>query len=308
MYCHLEHKICLSETSEHTPLYSWSLQEFDKNKKKIGPDQIPWFWSLYFTANELDRSYSLKLNKSSEEKKEEEYIWAKMHSGICRDGEWKDAVSYSMFGTERETKDFKLRISKIDENEDKKDIPKCHIWGCPSYTSEVDFIHETEDDAVIIFLYLSGKQFNKIDNLIKNGRIDILEIQLSGVSGFYSEWSPSIKTNNIKILTNDLNFQKFTRKNKCKIDPPRLGNVSEFNITATQRHKMNLRHDIRIIDIDELFADPEKEEFDEKKEENLAAKDSLILSQLAGNEKALKNLGRPIWFIFIILCFLLFGL
>lgn len=59
----LENKILLSEDSEYKNLYSWSLQEFNKEGEKIGKDQIPWCWSLYFTASELRLCHSFEINK-----------------------------------------------------------------------------------------------------------------------------------------------------------------------------------------------------------------------------------------------------
>lgn len=303
---HLENKIVLSEESEYKSLYSWSLQELDKSGQKIGLDQIPWAWSLYFTASEFLSSYSLVVK--DEPTKEKEHISAKLHPGICRDGKWKRDVSYSMFGTARRIKSFELCISKIEENKDNKDnkdSKKCHIWGSPSYTTEIDFRNETTEDIVIINLYVSDQQFYKLVDLIKLGRIDILEIRLNGVSGFYSEWSPAISTNHIKILTDDSKDQKVIMKDGCKIEPPRLGAVGEFNITAIQRHKLNPKQDVGIIDVDQLFEEPENEDLDEQNEEKSPDKNTLILTQLVRNEEALNKLSTPLWLIFMAFCALL---
>ncbi len=210
-----------------------------------------------------------------------------------------------MFGTNRKINKFDLCILKDEENNGQK---KCHIGGVVSYTVEVDFMNETVDDAVIIYLYFSSQQFNKLAKLIKSQGVDILEVRLSQVSGFYSEWSPSINTNNIKIL-GDPESQKIIMQDGCEIDPPRLGDVDEFNMTITQRHKLNLKQDLRSVSLDKLFegSDNYEEEFLEKKkcQNSQRDQDSLILSQLVCNEATFRKLRRPIWLIFIGLCVLL---
>lgn len=60
---HLENEVLLSEKSKYKSLYSWSLQEFNKEGRQIGADQIPWEWSLYFTASELRHDHSININR-----------------------------------------------------------------------------------------------------------------------------------------------------------------------------------------------------------------------------------------------------
>jgi len=342
---HLERKIKLSEEPEFKNLYSWSLQELNEEGEKVGSDQVPWEWSLYFTASEVRYNNTIDIEKSDEPSEEEntaqthesESITAILHPGICRDGKYlEDDTSYSMFGTNRRIKQFGLRIQ---ENKEGGDREGCHIWGCVSYTTEVDFRDETTDDTVEIYLSLSPTQFNTIAELIKTRRADILQVRLGRVSGFYSEWSPSISTNNIKILAASKD-QEVIARDGCEIEPPRLGDVGEFNLMVTQRHKLNPKQDLRSINIDKLFEDPndyeedvneeqEYQEFQPDKDSLILAqledpddyeedvneeqeyqelqpdKDSLILAQLARNEVTLAKLRTPIWLIFFVLCFLL---
>jgi hypothetical protein len=306
---HLEKKILLNNESEYNSLYSWSLQEFNNENEKIGSDQIPWQWSLYFTASEFRYIYSIDINKSDESaiddseesNRESEVITAILHSGVCRDGEsLENEVLYSMFGTNRLLNHLDLKIYKVKED----DNERCHIWGGVSYTSEIDFRDETVDDYVIIKLGLSPQRFDKIAELIKNQRVDVLEITLSMVSGFYAEWSPSISTSMIKILTNsilgDSQDQEVITLDDCEIDPPRLGDIGEFSMRIIQRNKLNPKQDLRSINIDELFEEPDDEE--NLLEEQKYKENSSMLSQLVRNEAALTKLHIPVWFIFIILC------
>lgn len=310
---HLDRKIKLSEELEYKNLYSWSLQELNEEGEKVGRDQVPWIWNLYFTASELRYSRSIDIEQegdsveecTSPKAQEREIIYAILHPGICQDGRWlEDDTSYSMFGTNRKIKQFGLRISKTEKDSDEK----CRVWGCVSYTTEVDFREETTDDTVEIYLSLSPDRFNDIADQIKSQRIDILQIGLGRVSGFYSEWSPSISTNKIKILAAS-NDQEVLSSEGCKIYPPRLGNVGEFNITLTRRHRLNPKQDLRAIDIDKVFDESEYYEEDvtedQKYQQSQPNKDSLMLAQLIRNEVALARLRTPVWLIFIVLCILL---
>jgi len=308
---HLNRKIRLSEESEYKNLYSWSLQELDEDGEKIGSDQIPWAWSLYFTASELRYSKSIEIEKVPDDEEDEisskdkdgESIYVILHPGICRDGHWlEDDTSYSMLGTDRKIKQFGLKISKAAEDNDEQ----CHIWGCVSYTAEMDFRDETVDDTVEIYLSLKPKQFGQIAEQLKSRQVDAFQVRLGGVSGFYSEWSPSISTSNIKILAAS-DDQEVQIPEGCKIEPPRLGNVREFSLTATERHKLDPKQDLRPIDIDKVFEEVEdyKEDFSEEYQSPEVDKSELLLAQLARNEVAFSKLSTPVWLIFIILCILL---
>ena len=50
---HLERKLRFKTNSEHNSLYSWSVVELDELREQVGEDQIPWAWTLYFTATEI---------------------------------------------------------------------------------------------------------------------------------------------------------------------------------------------------------------------------------------------------------------
>ena len=179
-----------------------------------------------------------------------------------------------------------------------------------SNTSEVDFRDETLDDSVV-YLWLAQKIFNKLVEIIEARRADIVEVRLGGVSGFYSEWSPSIRTNSIKVLT--LNYQEIIRPDNCKIDPPRLGEVHEFNIRIVQRNSINPKQALSGINLDKLFeeSDDYGEDDHEQKQEVIESQPGVsgqLLAQLARNELTLSKLRIPLWLIFVALLFLLFTL
>lgn len=310
---HLERKIRLSEGSEYKSLYSWSLQEFNDEGETIGNDQVPWKWSLFFTASELRYYHSIVIGKSKESDdennkvpvEERERISAILHSGRCDDGEYLEYdTSYSMFGADRRIKKFSLEILRLNEGKEKE---QCYALGWVSFTADTDFQVETMDDTVIITLVLAQNRFNKLIELIQAQRADSVLVSLERVSGFYSEWSPDVSTNKIKILTQS-NKQKIILPENCKIDPPRLGDVGEFEITIIQRNKINPKQNLGGIDIDKLFEEPENEEEVLEQLENWTSQpetNSLLIAQLARNQAILAKLRTPIWLIFITLLLLL---
>lgn len=301
----LEHKIFLSEETEFMCLNSWSIQECDTDGKKIGRAKISWPWSLYFTASDLRYEYSIGICNyvcdDEEPIQEEEVITGILHSGICRDGANLAAeAQYSMLGTDRLISHFDLRIHKIGNDS----IERCNLWGSVSHTSEVDCSYETYDDVVIANIYLLPERFEKIAELIKGRHTDILELILKGVYGFYSEWTPSISTDNIKILT-DSEDQQVEGCEDLDIKPLRLGDVSEFDLRIIQRNKLNPRQDLRSINIEKLFEDSNDSE-DAPDACRGTDKSQLMPGLLACNEMALKKLNVSIWFVFSVLCFIFF--
>ena len=259
MNYHIDREIRLSEESQFKNLYSWSLQEFSSDGNKIGADLIPWSWALDFTASELRHHKTIRIEKSDAHQgevndsgaaRESEIIQAILHPGTCRNGAWlEDDIPFSMFGTDRKTDDFNLRVYRLKDGDTTE---SCTLWGCVSHTFELDFQNSKQDDAVEIQLCLSPARFNDLAEAVKTRRADVVEVSLRGASGIYSEWSPSIFTRNVKILTAD-DDHKVVLPEGCAIAPLRLGPVREFELTVIQRSKLNPKQDFGRIDIREFF-------------------------------------------------------
>lgn len=299
----IENKIQLSEEAEYKSLYKWSLQEFNSDGKQIGRDQIPCPWSLYFTASSLSHYSSIDINEHVDENDEgaaeNESISAILHSGTCRDGKnLEDDVYYSMFGTKRTIKTFDLVIHKLKDENDKE---TCRMWGAVSYTCDVDFRDETTDDVVQIWTSLSPKRFDNLVEQIKSKCVDILRVRLSGVSGFYSDWSPSITAHSIKILTGSPKEQKVIIQEGGEINPPRLGHVNEFDLSIVSTNNLNPKLNLNGVDMDKLF---EESYGDNEDQESAPDKESLMLATLQQNEALLKKLLTPLWLILAALFFI----
>lgn len=306
---HLDNKIRLNDKTEHESLYSWCLQEINSEGEQIGSDLIPWEWSFHFTASELRLSQGFEFGELSffddEEKEQEEepkfqdaeVITAIIHPGICTDGKWlDDDPRFSMLGTNRAITDFSIRISPVDEGEKEY----CKVWGCVSYTSEIDFRDETTPDTVEIYLGLTKERFYKLAELISNKSIDVARIGISRVSGFYSDWSPSISTNSVKVLARG-SEQEIDIPEGCKIDPPKLGSVGKFDLTLITRSKLDPKQNFNTLNISKLFEDDYEMYEEEEEIEQPEDIKKLLLAQIANNQAELLKLKTPIWFIAILL-------
>lgn len=311
---HLDNEIRLNNKTENESLYSWCLQEINSEGTQVGRDLIPWNWSFHFTASELrliqgfefgEESFLDDDEKVSEDENKEfqdtEVITATLHPGICTDGKWlEDDPRFSMLGTDRTITEFSLRISAVDEGGKEY----CNVWGCVSYTSEIDFSDETTPDTVQIYLGLSKERFDRLADLISSKTIDVVRIGVSRVAGFYCDWSPSITTNSVKVLARG-SEQEIDVPDGCEIEPPRLGDVEKFDLTLITRGKFNLKQNFNTLNISKIFED--EYEVYEEEEEIVEPEDvnKLLLTQIARNQAELLKLKKPVWFAAIFLGLLL---
>lgn len=240
---HLSRKVVLSQESEYASLYKWSLRECDDAGEQQGRDQVPWNWSVVFTATELTLGEDLqfkvevplwKERKDDEEEaitsEEREYIRAELRPGYFADPD--GGARYSMFGTDRAIKSFQLSIYK---REDETKPERCYAWGSLSYTTEVDLgREETTDDTLQFYLHVSAQRFAHYVEMVRKYPANIIVLRLGRVRGLYSEWSPSIFANRIKVLTNVEDHQLAIPEG-CPITPPTLGRIGEFSITFLTR-------------------------------------------------------------------------
>ena len=301
---HLEKQIRLNNKTKYQSLYSWCLEEIDDTGEKTDRDWIPWKWRFYFTVSELRLDQSLRLDDEQDKAKgfeESQIIAGNLHPGICTDGKYlEDDPRFSMLGTDREITDFGIRIHAISGDESEY----CKIFGFVSYTSEIDFYEQTEPDFIQITVGLSEDKFNQLANLISNKMIDVARINVSKVSGFYSEWSPDITTRSVKVLTSQKKDQKVIMPEGCKIDPPSLGKVGEFELTLITRCKLFPKQNFETLNISKLFE--EEDDFSEEEIQIDEHEDinKLLLTAIVQNQLEILKLRVPIWIIAILLVIL----
>jgi len=309
---HLNRKVALRQKSEYSSLDKWSLQEHDDDGKQLDSGQVPWPWSVVFTSTEMTLSEELTVNTNkitfntenvsgrisntleiSEEHEitteERYYICAELRPGYFLD---PDSVPrYSMFGTDRKIKSFKLWIYK---REDETKPEHCYAWGMLSYTTEIDFRNETNDDTLQFYLHVSAARFAKYVEMMRKYPANVLTLRLRLVEGLYSEWTPSIYTDRIKVLTNFQDHQ-FTIPEGCEILPFTLGRVGEFRIAfITRRDCDKPAREIKLSNED-LPGDVVEKTQSPSEEALLLQRDALELAVQHGQR--MKYLSYAAWII-----------
>ena len=179
---HLEHGLRLHTEPKHKSLYSWAIQEIDAQGKQIGSDQIPWQWTVFFTATscvladniEIESRFRAGETAAPPEIEQRQVIRAQLRPGSPYDGEYFDQTTFSMFGTGRAIKSFQLEIHPIADPAEQQ---RCSAWGSVSYTTEIDFRNDTSDDCIFFYLFVKPETFARYGAKIAHGLVD--EIVLS---------------------------------------------------------------------------------------------------------------------------------
>lgn len=226
---HLEGTVVLNDKPEHTNLYKWSLNEVGEPSLKFKTDQIPWTWSLYFLLSDIELHAVFKLDPWGAEDEAaakitaRDFIRANLRPG-SRLG--PDLVHFSMFGTNRRIEDITLTVRPAVDG-----VEHCRAWGVVSYTTDHDFRDVTTDDSLGFELYLSPEHFAQLANRVAARAVGGGCLRVDSVSGFYSDWSPSISTYHVKVLT-DESTHKVEIPEGCKFIPPRLETVRAFDLSV----------------------------------------------------------------------------
>ena len=93
---------------------------------------------------------------------------------------------------------------------------------------------ETSEDCVIFYLQVKPSTFDGYASRISAGTADEVILRVARVDGFYSEWSPSISTRNVKVLTRGREHS-LQLPDDLEIEPLRLGSVGETALTINAR-------------------------------------------------------------------------
>jgi hypothetical protein len=226
----LDNRVVLSSERENKSLYPWSIKEFNNGGQQIVRDQVPWDWSLYFEVAELIPTCRIQSRRAADDQAGSfdlsEFLCGKLKPCVRS----REAGHYSMFGTQRTINEFDIFIYKADDDKD-----RCHLWGSTSFASDIDFEDVLTPDCVGVYVHLSAQKFDQLMKFVKFPRPTSAEIRLTGVDGFYSEWSPSIRTDSIKVLAN-ASDQGLENPEGLTLKPPVLGNVREFDFTLRQKY------------------------------------------------------------------------
>jgi hypothetical protein len=256
----LDRRLRLHTDPEYKNLYSWAINEIDAQGKRIGRDQIPWPWTLYFTATSCVLGDSFDIESQSKEEEatappkitQRQIIRLQLRPG--RPSDDGDETSFSMFGTDRTIKSFQLEIHPIVDPAARQE--SCQAWGSVSWTDkdEIDSIGTT-DDCVVFYLFVTLDTFARYGAKVAHGLVDEILLRVGSVAGFYSEWSPSISTNEVKVLTAGKEHE-VTLPTGLDFKPPRLGEVGEAELLINRRLEFRKRAPEEMADAGTELAAP----------------------------------------------------
>jgi hypothetical protein len=233
MHYHLDYGLRLHTEQEYKNLYSWAINEVAADGSPIDRDQIPWRWTLYFSATscmvtnwlEISAPFSLRGERDDDPPLTEEGQLIRMTL------QPSENVAYSMFGTKRTIRIFTLEVRAL---EDSAETERCDAWGSVSNTSEIDFRDETVRDCICFYLAVKPETFAHYVALIERGAIDEIRFNVGSVDGFYSEWSPSVSADNVKVLVSG-DEHRVDLPPDFQGKPPRLGRVRKAHLHLIRR-------------------------------------------------------------------------
>lgn len=239
MEYHLDRKIIFEDDSEYSSLYKWSLSERTSDKNQDVTGLIPWEWTLHFKASTALLNYGCEIDRFTNDdstgpafpRNQVIHVGLKPHSPKRR-----SAPTFSMFGTGRTIKDFRLLVRSI-ETEDES----VRSWGGVSYTAESDFLDETHDDVIVFYLYVKPEMFERLALGLRDSSLSEITFSVGRVSGFYAKWSPSISTDFVKVLASSA--EQKVEGGVPNITLPRLGHVGEFNLTFSTKREFGQKEE-----------------------------------------------------------------
>jgi hypothetical protein len=130
---HLKRGLRLQTEPAYKNLYTWAIFEVDAQGQQIGPDQIPWSWTLYFTATSCALYDSIEIR--SQDRLDETTLAVPeieqrqvTRVALQPAKENRDSfrgTRFSMFGTDRIIKSFQLDIHPIAKPAEQE---RCTAW------------------------------------------------------------------------------------------------------------------------------------------------------------------------------------
>ena len=277
----IEHRIEYSNDTEHKSLYSWCLQEFSDDGKQIGRDWIPWVWTLDFHAKKI--AYHLAFEDDKDEQNIQIEARERIVAELVPEERLATAPRYFMMGSSRVVEDISLTIRKSDTNE------HCHCFAMPEYEGGPDFHEHTIPDHLGFDVFLEAEKFDQIVEFIKAGSLGNLAFSIGRVEGLYSDWSPDIITDKIKILSSpeDHNLDV---SGELKEKLPRTGRVGKYYLTISSNEKI-----VKIKNDEEDSRDnPYEEEQDNLSPDSDISK-STYEAEIGKLENKIEQLRLPLW-------------
>jgi hypothetical protein len=310
----IDHKTKFFLENDYKSLYTWSLKEIDESGKIIGRPQIPWSWSLNFTSTVINLSKSVALNSRDNDVSENNSALLKemlrselfpedrsARGQLAQMLDIKKATTFSFFGTKRVIKKFALNIYPVGDNYPES----CYAWGTVGWFDDEDFRYIEDEDRIEFHLKLRREKFEAIKESVTANNLLTLRVRLGGVSGFYSDWSPDIETDSIKVLA-DVKWQEIEIPDENLKDIGCLGAIDDFNLYINHRNHYD------ISDFNQKIGHDIESKADEPNFENSAAiqnKIDIIQQQKSDQAyktnqlRATRSAAVALWILVLIVLF-----
>jgi hypothetical protein len=111
--------------------------------------------------------------------------------------------------------------------------PQRHVNCATVSTSSLD-LATTTDDCVVFTLFVEPATFERFAFKVAHGSLDEIVLTVGSVDGFYSEWSPSIFTRSVKVLTSGEEHGIVMPPGDA-FEPRRLGDVGTAELRINRR-------------------------------------------------------------------------
>ena len=234
-----DHKVELIKDPKHSGLYDQNWCIIDNSRlNSIG--YIPYIWTQNFSFDSFRLITNLDFEKDEEilsyiyperrkkKPKIEKPSWSTdvIRAVLNPISDATHNTKYEILGKNGFFDNFELDIEIND-----KYLFEASYYPLDNKNYEIGFS-----------LHIPEAEFQNLIHKIRNKSITKGHFSVKGVDGFYSMWSPEAKTDNIKILTNELvsNDEFFIRPDGCQISPPVLGQrVHSMGIHFSEVYKFD---------------------------------------------------------------------
>ncbi|AMW05327.1 hypothetical protein [Gemmatimonas phototrophica] len=245
MQYQIDYTLRVALENEYRSLFTWFIQEIRADGEPASDKLIPWFHNHFFDLQDVrylvstEKDYPNPFNDHDADSAVDDTAEtrnATFNRRIFAKLVPTGGMTYSMLGTERALKELSLTIQPIACSTDR--VEQIRIAGGVGHTYEIDFQDSVQPDWLGVDITVADDTFDALVEQVLGGRHNG-SLRLSGADGFYSEWSPSISTNRVKILNQkgDASWMEPDQRlifedtfTSSEIEPPRLGRVDRYSL------------------------------------------------------------------------------
>ncbi len=208
---------------------------------------------------------------------------------------WNYQTRYSMFGTDRPIRNITLSVTPKGV-EDTEQL--CRAWGCVRYSTEADESGpgKTSDDLLWFYLAVPEEDFAALRLAAQRNAGGVsITFMVTGVSGFYAEWSPGISADHVKVLAG---VEQRVEVPAGVGQLPRLGPVSECKL------QLSIRNSLSSLSIETAENDePEKASVElepQPQVDSRSLSDKQLLTSIEALHVAVSRNRLPLWLLLLV--------